>query len=100
MKGQFYATIPVLKSPLEEIVNDTEKLKTLCKELLNGADNGNFSAECRNISFGSKSYWLDTHDPEEAIYLAEMYLLNWAQIRKEHYSKIERKLNNHDYNNK
>lgn len=61
---------------------------------------GKFSAECRTIGFGGKSYWLDTHDPEEAIYLAEMYLLNWAQIRKEHYSKIVRKLNNQCQNKK
>jgi len=61
---------------------------------------GKFSAECRAIGFGGKYYWLDTHDPEEAIYLAEMHLLNWAQVREEHYSKIVRKLNNQCQNKK
>lgn len=49
---------------------------------------GNFACDGYNFGFGGKYYWLDTADPEDAVYRAEQRLLNWARRNMLHYEKI------------
>lgn len=47
---------------------------------------GWFSAQCRGL--GLVSAWLDTNDPEDALYRTERRFKNWANQQIEFYSKF------------
>jgi hypothetical protein len=49
---------------------------------------GWFAAECRSLGFGGKAFWLDTNDPEDAVYRAELFFKNWIKRNIDFYSKF------------
>ena len=49
---------------------------------------GQFTASGYNWGFGGKAFWLDTNDPEEAIYITEHKLFDWADTKRWYYEQI------------
>jgi len=49
---------------------------------------GWFTYDAFKNGFGHKAAGLDTHDPEEAVYLTELRLLEWAKRHRDYYQKV------------
>jgi hypothetical protein len=50
---------------------------------------GWFSVECRSLGFGGKGHWLDTNDPEDAIYRAELYFSEFIKDKINFWSNLK-----------
>ena len=53
---------------------------------------GIFSAECRSIGYGSEANWLDTNDPEDAIYRTEIQLKRFLRNNADFYIDLLKSL--------